>query len=105
MIASDSLAGFALAFMGIGAGMGGFQMAAQNMVLEFGSRADLPVRIAVANSAQEAVGAVGPLLGGLIAAFFSLDILFGVAIAFQIAAIALVLSRVDEPRHRTPRSG
>ncbi len=105
MVASDSLTGFTLAFVGIGAGMGGFQMAAQNMVLEFGSRADLPVRIAVANSAQEAVGAVGPLLGGLIAVFFSLDILFGVAIAFQIAAIALVLSRVDEPRHRTPRSG
>ncbi len=102
MIASDSLAGFVLAFVGIGAGMGGFQMAAQNMVLEFGSRADLPVRIAVANSAQEAVGAVGPLLGGVIAALFSLDILFGVAIVFQIAAIALVLSRVDEPRHRTP---
>lgn len=102
MMVSDSLTGFTLAFVGIGAGMGGFQMAAQNMVLEFGSRADLPVRIAVANSAQEAVGAVGPLLGGLLAAFFSLDILFGLAIGFQIAAIALVLSRVDEPRHRTP---
>jgi len=102
MVASDSLAGFVMAFVGIGAGMGGFQMAAQNMVLEFGSRADLPVRIAVANSAQEAVGAVGPLLGGLIAMFFGLDLLFAIAIAFQIAAIALILSRVDEPRHRIP---
>ena len=100
MIVSTSLAGFVLAFVGIGAGMGGFQMAAQNMVLEFGSREDLPIRIAVANSAQEAVGAIGPLLGGLLAVAFGLDIVFAVAIAFQVAAIALVLSRVDEPRHR-----
>ena len=100
MMASSSIAGFVLAFIGIGAGMGGFQMAAQNMVLEYGSRKDLPIRIAVANSAQEAVGAIGPLLGGLLAVFFGLDFLFGLAIAFQVAAIALVLSRVDEPRHR-----
>ncbi|HIF98155.1 MAG TPA: MFS transporter [Myxococcales bacterium] len=100
MIVSDSLSGFVLAFIGIGAGMGGFQMAAQNMVLEFGSREDLPVRIAVANSAQEAVGAIGPLLGGLLAVTFGLDFLFTLAIGFQVAAIALVLFRVDEPRHR-----
>ena len=76
-------------------------MAAQNMVLEFGSRQDLPVRIAVANSAQEAVGAIGPLLGGLLAVFAGLEFLFVVAIAFQVAAIILVHLRVDEPRHRT----
>ncbi|MDE0885583.1 MAG: MFS transporter [Myxococcota bacterium] len=100
MTFSTSLAGFILAYVGIGAGMGGFQMAAQNMVLEFGHRDDLPVRIAVANSAQEGVGAIGPLLGGGLAVIFGLDTLFAVAIAFQVAAIALVLSRVDEPRHR-----
>ena len=100
MLASDSLVGFTLAFVGIGAGMGGFQMAAQNMVLEFGHRQDLPVRIAVANSAQEAVGAIGPLLGGLLAVTVGLEFLFGVAIAFQVAAIVLVHLRVDEPRHR-----
>ncbi|MDG2332978.1 MAG: MFS transporter [Myxococcota bacterium] len=100
MVFSTSLTGFILAYIGIGAGMGGFQMAAQNMVLEFGHRDDLPVRIAVANSAQEAVGAIGPLLGGGLAVLFGLDILFAVAITFQVAAIALVISRVDEPRHR-----
>ena len=100
MMMSVSLSGFVIAFVGIGAGMGGFQMAAQNMVLEFGSREDLPLRIAVANSAQEGVGAIGPLLGGLFAITLGLDFLFASAIAFQIAAIALVIFRVDEPRHR-----
>jgi predicted MFS family arabinose efflux permease len=58
------------------------------------------VRIAVANSAQEAVGAIGPLLGGLIAVTLGLEFLFAAATVFQVAAIVLVHLRVDEPRHR-----
>ena len=82
--------------------MGGFQMASQNMVLEFGDREDLPMRIAVANSAQEAVGAVGPLLGGVIAITLGLNLLYSLAIACQVAAIFIILLWVDEPRHRNP---
>ncbi|MCP5044770.1 MAG: MFS transporter [bacterium] len=99
LVAGD-LWGFAAGFVGVGAGMGGFQMAAQNMALEFGSRADLPVRIALANSAQEFMGFLGPLLGGLIAVVLSKEWLFAIAIAFQLSAIAVVLLYVDEPRRR-----
>jgi MFS family permease len=101
LMLSTDLTGFFLAFVGIGAGMGGFLMAAQNMVLEFGNREDLPLRIAAANSAQEGVGAIGPLIGGVIVVFSGLEALFLTAGAFQLAAIALVLLRVDEPRHRS----
>jgi MFS family permease len=100
LMASGSLSGFVLAFVGIGAGMGGFQMAAQNMALEFGRREDLPLRIAVANSAQELVGAIGPLLGGIIAITFSREAVYEIAIAFQLGAVLLTWLRVDEPRHR-----
>jgi MFS family permease len=100
IMAAESLLGFAACFVGVGAGMGGFQMAAQNMALEFGSREDLPVRIAVANSAQEFVGFIGPLLGGVIAVTFSKPSLFWVAIAFQLGAVVIFLLFVDEPRHR-----
>ena len=100
LMAAETLPEFVLVFLGIGTGMGGFQMAAQNMVLEFGSRNDLPLRIAVANSAQELVGAIGPLLGGILAVAFGRETVFGVAIAFQIAAVGVVMSVVDEPRHR-----
>ncbi len=101
LMMSASLLGFVLVFLGIGAGMGGFQMAAQSMALEFGQRTDLPLRIAVANSAQELVGAIGPLLGGLLAVTLGRESVYQVAIVFQLAAIALVLWRVDDPRHRT----
>ena len=102
LIWATSLSDFVWAFTGIGAGMGGFQMASQNMVLEFGDREDLPMRIAVANSAQEAVGAVGPLLGGVIAITLGLNLLYSLAMACQVAAIFIILLWVDEPRHRNP---
>jgi MFS family permease len=100
LMTGSTLTGFVIVFLGIGTGMGGFQMAAQNMVLEFGSRSDLPLRIAIANSAQELVGAIGPLMGGILAVSFGREIVYEVAIAFQLAAIGVVVLRVDEPRHR-----
>lgn len=100
LMQSTTLLAFVLVFLGIGAGMGGFQMAAQNMVLEFGRRSDLPLRIAVANTAQELVGTIGPLLGGVLAVTFGRETVYGTAIAFQIAAIAVLAIFVDEPRHR-----
>jgi MFS family permease len=104
IMAATSLTGFTIGFLGVGAGMGGFQMAAQNMALEFGSRSDLPMRIALANSAQEFIGFLGPLLGGVIAVLWSKQSLFAVSIAFQLSAVAMVLLFVDEPRHRSRES-
>jgi MFS family permease len=97
---SQDLMGFATAFAVLGAGLGGFQLSAQNLVLEFGSRDDLPMRIGVANSASELVGAIGPLVAGALASLLSYDAVFGCSIAFQLGAIVIVLAYVDEPRHR-----
>ena len=58
------------------------------------------MRIAVANSTTELVGAIGPLLGGLLAMLFSYVLVFWVAIGFQLAAVGVVLRFVDEPRRR-----
>ncbi len=102
LMASTELVGFAIAFFGLGAGLGGFMMSAQNMVLEFGAREDLPLRIAVANSASELVGAIGPLLGAAIAFVWSHEALFVVAILFQLTAIGVVMAFVEEPRSRSP---
>lgn len=97
---SSALPGFVVAFFGIGAGLGGFMLASQNLVLEFGLREDLPMRIAVANSASELVGALGPLLGGMIASVWSVLAVFWVGTGFQIVAVLVVLLFVPEPRRR-----
>jgi len=98
---STELTHFAVVFGVLGIGFGGFQLSAQNLVLEFGHRDDLPMRIGVASSASELVGAVGPLLAGALAALISYDAVFACSIAFQLGAIAIVVGYVDEPRNRT----
>ena len=103
LMASSTILGFAISFVGIGAGLGGFMMSAQNMVLEFGGREDLPLRIAVANSSSEFVGAIGPLVGAAILFTSSHEALFWTAIAFHLAAILLVVFYVEEPRRRAAR--
>jgi MFS family permease len=86
--------------IGLGAGLGGFMMAAQNLVLEFGSRHNLPLRIALANSSSELVGAIAPLSAGLLATAVGYRAVFATAIAFQLAALLLMALWVREPRHR-----
>ncbi len=88
----------ALVFAALGAGLGGFQFSSQNLVLEFGSRQNLPMRIAVANSASEAVAAMGAVAGGLFAAAFSYPALFWASITCQLAALIVIVLYVDEPR-------
>jgi MFS family permease len=87
-------------FAALGAGWGGFMMSSQNLVLEFGSREDLPMRIAVSNATSEAVGVVGPIAAGLLAESVSYVPVIAIAIAFQVAAFATMLFLVDEPRRR-----
>ena len=89
-----------VAYVGLGAGLGGFMMSSQNLVLEFGSRANLPMRIAVSNSTSEAVGVAAPLLGGLLAAAFGYATLIWAAVGAQALAFLVTLLFVDEPRHR-----
>ncbi len=90
-----------IVFIGVGVGLGGFQMAAQNMVLEFGRRRHLPMRIAVANSAADMIAAIGAVLGGLLALAFSYVGVFALALAFQAVAAVMVIVAVDEPRARS----
>ena len=73
-------------------------MSAQNLVLEFGSRSGLPLRIAVANSASELVTALSTLAGGLLAISVGYEWVFGVAVGFQAIGLAVVGLGVVEPR-------
>lgn len=99
LVASDVVQ-LAAVFLSVGAGLGGFQMGAQNLVLEFGRRRHLPMRIAVANGASDLVAAVGAFAGGALSLTLSYAGLFAVALAFQAVAIVLIAFGVDEPRRR-----
>ena len=66
-----------LAFFGLGAGQAGYNMSAQTMILEFGARDDLPMRIAVSATAESITATLAPLIGGQVADLFGYDVVFG----------------------------
>ena len=100
LMLSHDIWALALVFAGLGAGQGGFQNASQILVLEFGGRTDLPMRIAVLNAVTSLMGAIGPLAGGLMAQYLSYPAVFWFSVIVQAASVALILWRVDEPRLR-----
>ena len=94
------LIGMLLAFAAIGAGQCGFELACTNLVLEFGARQDLPMRIAMAQSGEQLVQIIAPVLGGVLIAALSYHAMFWTAVVLQLAAFCITLLRVAEPRTR-----
>jgi MFS family permease len=88
------------AFFALGAAQSGFLMSSQTMVLEFGARDDIPMRLALTTTAQGAMNTIGPLAGGLIAATLGYQALFGVSVSLLATSLIVLLARVEEPRYR-----
>ena len=86
------------AFFGLGAGQAGYMMAAQTMILEFGARDDLPMRIAVSATAESITATLAPLIGGWLADVFGYNVVFGISIGVLAAGLILLLTAVKEPR-------
>jgi|GEM_PF-45956 len=100
LLFAPDLNGVIFCFAGIGIGYAGFLIAAQNMVLEFGSREDLPMRIAMVNSAQSLVQVFGAVAGGYIAQSLGFAEVFVAAVLAKLAAAMLLWFYVVEPRRR-----
>lgn len=95
----ESRSMFFVIFALLGTGMGGFQIGSQNLVLEFGHREDLPMRIAISNSAMALMAGIGTLIGGILAGI-SYALVFWISVIVFAAAVIIVWLFVDEPRHR-----
>ena len=89
-----------MAFFLLGSSQSGFLMSSQTMVLEFGNRDDIPMRLALTATAQGAMNAIGPLAGGVIAATLGYEVLFGTSVALLLLSLVVLLALVQEPRYR-----
>ncbi len=87
-----------VSFFGLGAAQAGYMMAAQTMILEFGHRDDLPMRIAVSATAESITATAGPLIGGLMADLLGYGVVFGASIGMLTAGLILLIVAVKEPR-------
>lgn len=86
-------------FLAIGASQEGFRMASMSLAMEFGSREQMALRIATANTAAEIAGSLAPLLGGIIASIMGYGAVFiGASAALALGGVVLLLW-VREPRY------
>jgi len=84
----------------LGASLSGYMMAANTMILEFGNRDDLPMRIAVSATAESITATAGPLAGGLVAEAFGYNAVFLASLGFLAAAFIILVTAVRDPRTR-----
>ena len=75
-------------------------MSSQTMVLEFGDRDDMAMRLALTATTQGLMATLGPLVGGVIAAALGYQVLFGVSVGFLALALVVLVGFVEEPRRR-----
>lgn len=87
-----------IAFFGLGASQAGYNMSAQTMILEFGSRDELPMRIALSSTAEGIMATAGPLVGGLMATAFGYPTLFWTSMGFLASSLVVLFLAVGEPR-------
>ncbi len=73
-------------------------MSAQTMILEFGARDDLPMRIAVSATAESITATLAPLIGGQVADLLGYNVVFGISIGMLAAGLLLLIVAVKEPR-------
>jgi MFS family permease len=100
LMSSHGVAAIFIAFFGLGAAQSGYLMSASTMVLEFGHRDEIAMRLALSTTAEGTMAAIGPLIGGLIASGSGYPALFFTSITFELIALSLLLFLVREPRGR-----
>lgn len=100
MMFGNSIETFAFAFFLIGVGQSGFMMSTSNIVLEYGHPHDVPMRMALSNTAEGAVGALAPLLGAGLVLLWGYQAALWATIATMAAALAIAMWKMEEPRRR-----
>ncbi len=98
MIFAHSEPVFLLAFVALGASNAGYQMSAQTLILEFGARQDIAMRLGISATIEGVVSSAAPLIGGLIGVAVGYPPAFAIAMGLQLASLIVLLMGVREPR-------
>ena len=98
-----SAAAMIAAFAAFGASSAGYSMSTQTMVLEFGAREDVPMRIALSTMVEGGLSGTAPILGGLLLGWAGAGAMLGCAALLTAVALWLMLFRVTDPRKAVAR--
>ena len=100
---ADNVSSIFVAFAGLGAAQAGYMMSASTLVLEFGTREDTAMRLAVSTTVEGVMATVGPLLGGVLASSLGYRTLFSASMGCEIIALLVLVVAVADPSVRRRR--
>lgn len=98
-LVARSASSFYLVFALMGLGNAGTVVADLSIVMEFGPTAERPTYVGLARTVTGPALFLAPLLGGALIGWMGFQALFGAALVFSLAGMALLWLRVTEPRH------
>ncbi|MFN2100039.1 MFS transporter [Altererythrobacter sp. MF3-039] len=101
LIFGDTAPPIYAAFVLLGAGTSGWMLASTTMVLEFGKQEDIPMRLALMTTVEGGIAAIGPIAIGILVAIYGFVPLFAIVLTGIVAALALLVFAVREPRQFT----
>ncbi len=100
LLAAASPAVVIACFCGFGLASSGYMMSVSTMVLEFGQREDIPMRIAFSTTIEGTILTVGPILAGGLIYLAGYAVLLFLTMALLCLGFAILLLKVVDPRHR-----
>jgi MFS family permease len=95
---APSPAWFFVVFIFQGFSQAGFILSGISIIFEFTIEKNRPIYIGLTNTIIGIFAGIAPLIGGLIVEGFNFQVLFLVSILFYLAALAVLLLQVREPR-------
>ena len=99
MIFAHSMPMFLIAFAGLGAAGAGYRMT-DALILEFGARDDVAMRLGISATIEGIIASAGPLAAGLLATLTGFPPVLALAMGLYFAAFGLLVLGVREPRRR-----
>ena len=88
-----------LAYVGFGTAMSGYLMSSTTIVLEFGERQDIPMRLALSTTAEGLVSTLGLLGAGVVATTLGYGPLLWIALTSLVLGLLVIIFIVRDPRH------
>lgn len=98
LLTATSLPWMFVAFLALGGASSGYLMSSLLIVLEFGPREELAMRLAISTTVEGALATLSPLAGGALMLWAGYPAVFAVSLGFALVALAVTVFRFEDPR-------
>ncbi|OYY92091.1 MAG: hypothetical protein B7Y45_00995 [Sphingomonas sp. 28-66-16] len=98
LLSSTQFVWLFIAFLGLGGAASGYLMSALLIVLEFGPREELAMRLAISTTVEGSLATLAPIAGGAMMLLAGYGAVFALSMAFASGALAIAVFRFRDPR-------